>query len=165
MHIFSSVRVEVRLLQEEDEADFVSLYMNTRVMRFITKPFSKDKALKSFKSSLKLNSETIFKEYIWCIRDKSTNEFIGIQSLSNLNQHKGKADAGMILSPNYLGQRYSVESFKMMIDYGFDKLNLTTIYASCNSKNKAAIKGIINTGFKLIESNSENSKFMITKLK
>ena len=49
--------------------------------------------------------------------------------------------------PSYHAKGYGTETNRLMIDYGFKRLNLHTIYLGVNAANKGAIKSYEKAGF------------------
>ncbi|PMG76862.1 hypothetical protein BCU84_12490 [Shewanella sp. 10N.286.51.B7] len=147
IHNFETERLSIRLLEEKDIDLYVSLYTDPKIMRFIAEPLTKSKAKSSFFTAIKLNNEAPFKQVIWAIVDKSSNEACGIQNLSMHYEDKRSAEAGLILARNAQGRFYPEEALIGMIEYGFTKLGLKTIFAYASVKNRASKRVVVKAGF------------------
>src|ERR1035437_6707591 len=70
----------------------------------------------------------------WAIIEKSTNNFLGWTGLKlvkeEINNHTDYYDLGYRLIKKYWGKGFATESAKASLDYGFNILQLTDIYAS-----------------------------------
>ena len=86
--------------------------------------------------------------YIFAIRVKKKNDFIGVVALSNINSQARHAAFGInIAHPDYRGQGYGQEATKTMLRYGFLELNLNRIWLDVFSYNERAIRLYENVGF------------------
>jgi RimJ/RimL family protein N-acetyltransferase len=91
----------------------------------------------------------------WAIIDKRTNEFIGwtgLKYVTNLtNNHINYYDLGYRLLKKYWGKGIATETAIASLNYAFDKLNTTSIYAMVDGKNIASNKVLNKIGFALLE--------------
>lgn len=91
----------------------------------------------------------------WAMIDKKTNEFIGWTGLEfvtkETNNHKNFYDLGYRLLKRFWGQGFATESAFASVDYAFNKLNATEIYAMADTQNEGSIKILKKVGLKFIE--------------
>jgi ribosomal-protein-alanine N-acetyltransferase len=70
---------------------------------------------------------------------KDTNEFIGWCGIKFItepeNNHVNFYEIGYRLMEEHWGKGYGYESAKAWLDYGFEKMNIKTIYASAHADN------------------------------
>ncbi|WP_153912830.1 GNAT family N-acetyltransferase [Shewanella sp. TC10] len=161
---FETERLKARLLGIKDKDFFISLYTDPLIMKYIAKPLCKEKALLMFDNALK-NSSLSFvdaKQHIWLIILKSTNQLIGIQSFTYNTDENDSAEAGMIFCRNVQKKGFAVEAFKGFIDFGLSVMALNKVFTYCSRGNEAAIKVIVKTGFKKLDSQSELLGFSIS---
>ncbi|MDP8267193.1 MAG: GNAT family protein [Candidatus Tenebribacter davisii] len=86
---------------------------------------------------------------IFAIVDLNTNNLIGNCSLFDINHRKNKAELGIFIGDkNYLGKGFGTEAIKLILDYGFNILNLHNIMLSVYSYNQRAIAAYTKAGFK-----------------
>lgn len=104
------------------------------------------------------NSNNIFKNaqgFTFKISLRGSNIFIGSISLNIVPHAIGEAELGFWIAENYWNQGYATEATKAVIEFGFDNLNITKIYASHFSEN-------VSSGKVLVKNNmSIESKFEI----
>lgn len=91
----------------------------------------------------------------WAMIDKKTNEFIGWTGLEYVtketNNHKNFYDLGYRLMKRFWGQGFATESAFASVDYAFDKLNATEVYAMADMGNEGSNKILKKVGLKFIE--------------
>ena len=85
---------------------------------------------------------------VMTIVDKESNKAIGTTGLYIINWPGRRAQFRiMIGEPDYFNKGYGTEATKLVVDYGFNRLNMETIYLGANEDNKAAIKSYEKSGF------------------
>ena len=88
-------------------------------------------------------------DYNFSIVTKENNQLIGTCSIMNINSINQTAEVGIIIGEESArGKGYGVEALKLLLDYGFNTLNLHTIYLGVYSFNKQAIACYKKVGFK-----------------
>ena len=92
----------------------------------------------------------------WAMINKKTDEFIGWTGLQfvteSINNHKDFYDLGYRLLKKFWGQGFTTESAFASIDYVFNKLGATEIYAMADIDNEGSNKILKNVGLRFIES-------------
>lgn len=88
---------------------------------------------------------------IFGIIDKETDKIIGNTSLMDINQVNGTAVFGIVIGEkDYWSKGYGTEATKLILDYGFNVLNLYSIMLGVFDFNKRAIASYKKIGFKEI---------------
>ena len=91
----------------------------------------------------------------WAMVNKQTHEFMGWSGLKyntdSLNNHSKFYDIGYRIIKRYWGYGYATESSFAALDYGFNTLNLDTIYGITEKGNDASHKVLLKIGLKYIE--------------
>ncbi len=91
----------------------------------------------------------------WAIIDKKTNEFIGWTGLKfvtdTINNHQNYYDLGYRLIKKYWGQGIATETAFASLEYAFDKLNATEVYAIADCENDGSNKVLKKAGLTFIE--------------
>lgn len=88
---------------------------------------------------------------IFAIIDTLKDTLIGNCSIFRINERNRKAEAGIFIGDkNYLSKGYGTEALALLIDYGFNILNLNNIMLEVFSYNKRAIRSYEKVGFKEI---------------
>jgi RimJ/RimL family protein N-acetyltransferase len=93
---------------------------------------------------------------IFAIIDKEKDELIGNCSLFDIDHLHRKAEFGIFIGDkNYWGKGYGTEATKLLLDYGFNILNLNNIMLRVYSYNKRGIRSYEKCDFKVIGSRRE----------
>ena len=71
----------------------------------------------------------------------------GIRRETELSQ---VANLGWAITPEFQSKGYGTEAARALIDYGFQKLNLAVIYATCDTRNAASYKVMEKLGMKRV---------------
>lgn len=91
----------------------------------------------------------------WAMIEKKTNEFIGWTGLEfvtkEINQHKNFYDLGYRLLKRYWRQGFATESAFASLDYAFQILNASEVYAMADIENEGSNKILNKVGLQLIE--------------
>jgi len=88
---------------------------------------------------------------IFGIIDLKSDKLIGNCSLFKINHRNRKAEFGIFIGDKkFWNKGYGTEAAKLILDYGFNILNLNNIMLEVFSYNKRAIKSYEKVGFKTI---------------
>ena len=87
----------------------------------------------------------------WAVINKQTNECLGWAGLkfinSNLNNHTIFYDLGYRFKQKHWGKGFATESAKAIIDYGFTKLEIDSLFAITDPNNLNSKKVLSKLGF------------------
>ncbi len=85
----------------------------------------------------------------FCIVTKDKEKLIGSCSIMNIDPVNQTAELGILIGEeSERGKGYGQETLKLMLDYGFNTLNLYNIYLGVYSFNEQAIACYKKVGFK-----------------
>jgi len=91
----------------------------------------------------------------WAVVDKQTGECVGWSGLklfrTPLNGHVDFYELGYRFKTKHWGKGYATETSRAIIDYGFDRLNVTSLYAITHPENEKSIHVLNKLGFQFIE--------------
>lgn len=88
-------------------------------------------------------------DYCFSIVTKDKEQLIGTCSLMNINSVNQTAEVGILIGESSCrGKGYGKEALKIILDYGFNTLNLHNIYLGVYSFNEKAINCYKKLGFK-----------------
>jgi [ribosomal protein S5]-alanine N-acetyltransferase len=91
----------------------------------------------------------------WAMIDKNTKEFLGWTGLEfvtkETNNHKNYYDLGYRLIKRFWGQGFATESAFASLNYAFDQLNATEVYAMADCRNEGSNKILKKVGLTFIE--------------
>ncbi|MBN1327034.1 MAG: GNAT family N-acetyltransferase [Candidatus Cloacimonetes bacterium] len=88
---------------------------------------------------------------IFGIVTQKNDQLIGNCSIFRINDRNRKAEVGIFIGDKkYWDKGYGSEALSLLLDYGFNVLNLNNIMLEVFSFNKRAIRSYEKTGFKII---------------
>ena len=91
----------------------------------------------------------------WAMIEKGSGDFIGWTGLEyvthEINQHKDFYDLGYRLLKRYWGQGYATESAVASVDYAFEVLQASEIYAMADIENEGSNKILKKVGLHFVE--------------
>jgi len=133
-------RLILRQFRDEDAEFILNFRGNPDVARYqLWEPYSTEDVadfLSNYKNILPGTPDT------WCgfaIELKEKNIVIGDCALKVFDDER-QGEIGFNVSPEYQGKGYAYEAVKMIIDFGFNKLNLHRIISIMDTENLGAIK-------------------------
>lgn len=89
------------------------------------------------------------------------NKYIGNVQLTNIVETEAQFHI-FIGESDFWNLGIGTKATKLILEYGFNTLNLSSIYLLVNKNNKSAIKTYQNNGFKIIDSEKDFIKMIIT---
>lgn len=90
-------------------------------------------------------------DYNFGIIEAKTDKLLGSISLANIDHINRTAEFGIFIGDkNYHGNGYGSEAITLLLDYGFNILNLNNIRLTTFSYNKRAIRCYEKVGFKMV---------------
>lgn len=85
---------------------------------------------------------------VFIIEDRSSGKSVGVCGLYLIQWICRRAEFRILIGEDdFLGKGLGSEAAKLILSYGFEKLNLETIYLGVNSENLRAIGSYRNAGF------------------
>lgn len=91
--------------------------------------------------------EKIKKSITWAITIKGDHKLIGSICLWNIEPELNKAEVGYSLHPDYYNKGIMSEALQKILNYGFEKMQLTTIDAYTHKENTASLMLLKKNGF------------------
>jgi len=145
--ILKTERLVLRQITMDDLHDFLAIRQNKEVGKYIDRPRSDtvEEATAFIERITKAiaNNESV----LWGITEANSNNIIGTACLFNFSEAKDIGEIGYELLPQYWSQGYISEAVAMMVDFGFNTLNLVSISAVTHPENKASVKLLQKNGF------------------
>jgi len=86
------------------------------------------------------------KQYCWKVREKGSEEFIGLAGLFLSNDRFRKGEIYYKLHPGYWGQGYATEVAAELIRFGFNQLKLHRIEAGVATGNHRSVRVLEKIG-------------------
>lgn len=126
---------------EEDEAKQISVIYNEPSVRKYSapnKPLTKEEVME-FKSE---ENTTMF-----AVKRKGQERVVGSVELIIRDKAAGVAEIGYAIDPEFQGEGIGTKSVGMVVNYGFQELNLKKIYGEVDKPNMPSAKLLKNLGF------------------
>ena len=91
----------------------------------------------------------IWKEYqeMYPIILKETGKLVGVVGLVDIGRYNGYREIEVHLCDKYDNVDYVTEAHKLILDYGFNELDLSVVFACCKCSDEVLKQSMINTGF------------------
>ena len=105
--------------------------------------FEETKAQMDFFSGLEEQGTGIW----WAVCSPDNREFYGAGGLNSLSREHRKAEVGFWLLTGYWNRGYMTEAMPVILNYGFEHLNLHRIEGIVESENSACKKAVEKLGF------------------
>ena len=136
-HLFTSSRLGFRNWQEQDILKMVEINSNGEVMKYFPAPATPEQT-EDFTQRMQ-NQYLMRRHCYFAVDILQSSEFIGFIGLSFQDFESAYTpfvDVGWRLAPGYWNKGYATEGAKRCLEYGFNKLGLSEIYATAPLANK-----------------------------
>lgn len=150
-YILETNRLFLREIEASDENDLFELDSDPEVHLYIeNNPVT---SIEQIRAVIEMLQKQYRENGIarWAVIDKQTLECIGWAGLKYfaypLNNHSDIYELGYRFKKKHWGLGYATESSKAILKYGFESLNLDTIYAITNPENSNSRKVLSKLGF------------------
>ena len=123
--------------------NFLNDHNVTKYLEMGDKPVTESVLEQTFTESNSSPNDIVF-----AVDQKKNKNFIGTTGLYLINWVARRAQFRILLGETkFYGKGYGTEVTKLVVNYGFNRLNLESIYLGVNEENTAAIKTYENAGF------------------
>ena len=156
-------RLKLRKIQIEDIPSLVK-YANSKKIsdHILNIPYPYQEPDAVFRISYVVQGFKNKARYVFAITLKEGSEFIGEISL-HLDKDKPIAQLGYWLGEPFWNQGIGTEATEAIVKFGFEKLNLHLIFATCHVENKASEKVLLNNGMRKDNMNGNVIQYSLTK--
>jgi len=141
--------VTLRGLEVEDAAEILRHFNDMEVRRFLASPLplSREEEEQWIRSTWERRRTGA--DYIFGIEYKKTRQLIGTCGLHHVNPIHRRAELGIaIWNKQYWGQGLGTEALHLLLNYGFNILNLHSIYLTVIDFNVRAQRAYEKVGFR-----------------
>lgn len=143
-----SDRLVFRRFKKRDAPDLFAIRSDPEVMRYMDVLPHNDE-LESLKMIKKIKKGYEKKESInWAIQEKDNPEMIGYFGFWRLMKKDCRGEIGIALKKEHWRKGIMTETFKVMLDFAFNKFQLHSIEANVNEENTPSINLIEKFGFR-----------------
>ena len=84
----------------------------------------------------------------WGLVAKAENKLIGSFSFWKINKPHCRAEIGYSIHPDFWGNGFMTETFKNLIEFGFNQMGFHSLEANVNPQNQNSIRLLERIGFK-----------------
>ncbi len=144
MRILETQRLLLKPIESEDLIFLLNLRWNQEVMNYLIHDPISAKSQNDWFNNLKKTdlALSIF------VKENSEIKIIGTIGLYEINNRHQRAIWRIRLDPSRQGKGYATEAINLMLDYGFNTLNLNKIISDSFADNEAIVKLTLKLGFK-----------------
>ncbi|VTR42005.1 N-acetyltransferase GCN5 [Actinobacillus pleuropneumoniae] len=139
-------RTILRKLRSEDEQDIFRYGSDDEVSRYTSWPTHQTMEDTRHYLNKVLQKYDQHAVAPWGIVDKETGRVIGTSGFMAWNVHHDIAELGYALSKDYWNRGYMTEVIRTIISYGFDRMKLVRIEASCLPSNLGSARVMEKAG-------------------
>ena len=137
--LFQTSRLQVRLLRSSDLIPYQELQCNPNVLQYTGATAGTTKeAEKGLARLIDLYPKPDNTFWIWAIVQKENDSFVGTCAI--IIEEKGRAEIGYRFLEKHWGNGYASEIVEPLINHGFSKMNLKTIFATVDVLNVPSVK-------------------------
>ncbi len=146
---FETKRLAMNLITIKDLEEIHEMNSFFEVSEFNTIGIPKDFSItkKMFQPLIEEGLNPQPKNYVWVIRLKTTNKFVGEIGMNLKPAKYSSAEIHYSLHPRFWGNGYAKVTVKQILKYGFESLNLHRIEAGVTTGNTNSIKLLEVVGF------------------
>ena len=142
-----SDRLLLRQINNADVDEVFKLRSNPETMKYIPRPLltSKEEALYHIKM---IQDKIEANEGInWAVTLKGSSKLIGIVGHYKIKWEHFRSEIGYMILPEYNGKGIVSEVVGLLIDYGFNQMNLHSVEAIIDPGNTASARVLEKNGF------------------
>jgi RimJ/RimL family protein N-acetyltransferase len=138
-------RLVLRSYTEKDKADFISLFTDAAVMKYVGDGVLTIEQAEAFWSKLfeKLYPQN-FK--IWAVFTNEGSRYVGHAGIYPRPARKEDWEFVYFLRPEAWGKGYATEIARKIIEYGFEELKLSEVFATVDDEHLASIRVLGKAG-------------------
>ena len=148
--MIKGTRVELAPLDRKHIDVFLKWFNDPEITQYLLmyKPLTRDMEEEWFDNLKKRENDVFFSILIHEQNDKKTEKIIGNCSIQNINSKNRACSCGIIIGEKeYQGKGYGTEAMEMLIEYGFNTLNVNRIELTVYEFNIRAYKSYLKVGF------------------
>ena len=143
----TSSKLLLRQVTPEDVNEVFALRSNAETMKYIPRPLAnnKDEALEHI---IMLQDNLEKNEGInWAITIKGNPTLIGIIGHYRIRWEHFRSEIGYMLLPEYHGKGITTEAIQLVVEYGFNQMNMHSLEGIIDPANTASARVLEKNGF------------------
>jgi [ribosomal protein S5]-alanine N-acetyltransferase len=161
-----SERLLLRQITVADVNEIFAMRSNAEVMKYIPRPLcvTLDDAIELIK--MMQNKLEANEGCNWAITLKGNDKLIGFIGHYRMRWEHFRSEIGYTLLPEYKGKGITTEAIKLMVNFGFEKMNMHSLEGIIDPANIASARVLEKNGFvkeaHLIENEFFEGRFLDT---
>ncbi len=150
---------------EKDKADFISLFTDVAVMKHVGDGMLTREQAKAF--WLKLFEKLYPQNYkIWAVFAKEDSRYVGHAGIYPRPMRKEDWEFVYFLNQKSWGKGYATEIARRIIEFAFEELSLSEVYATVDDDHSSSIRVLKKAGMKFERFESDdNGRFSVYAIK
>jgi RimJ/RimL family protein N-acetyltransferase len=138
-------RLILRRYAEEDKADFIDLFTDAKVMKYVGDGVLTQAQAEAFWQKI---FETLYPQNfnIWAVFAKEDSSYIGHAGIYPRPTRKEDWEFVYFLNQKSWGKGFATEIARRIIRYGFEELNLPEVFATVDDVHSASIHVLEKAG-------------------
>ena len=160
----ASSKLLLRQITPEDVNEIFALRSNAETMKYIPRPLSKNNE-EALEHIIMLQDKLEKNEGInWAITIKGNPILVGIIGHYRIRWEHFRSEIGYMLLPKYHGKGITTEAIELIVEYGFNKMNMHSLEGIIDPANTASARVLEKNGFvkeaHFIENEFYDGKFL-----
>lgn len=158
-------RLFFRPYEEKDKPDFLNLFTDPKVMKYVGDGVLDEAQAEAFWR--KLFDELYPQNFnIWAIFAGEDSRYVGHAGIYRRPAKSEDWELVYFLNRNDWGRGFATEIARRVIEYGFTELNLPEIYATVDDEHSASIKVLEKAGMRFLHYEfDEKGRFSVYSIK
>ena len=148
MERLSTKRLLLRPLVESDWRAAHAMLTDPEVIRYIPAGSASEQETREDIRAVIVQHQADPPRYNFAVVLRAEGTFIGVCFLEMKAKEPQQGNLGYLLGRNYWGQGYATEAARAVLDFGFRKLDLHRIYATCRPANVASSRVMEKLGMR-----------------
>jgi [ribosomal protein S5]-alanine N-acetyltransferase len=142
-----SERLLLRQITPDDVNEMFAIRSNEEVMKYIPRPLCKTpqdvlELIAMMQTKLETNEGCN-----WGITLKGNDKLVGFIGHYNIKWEHFRSEIGYMLTPAYHSKGIATEAIKLLIDFGFNQMNMHSLEAILDPENIASARVLEKNGF------------------
>jgi RimJ/RimL family protein N-acetyltransferase len=154
--VFTTPRLRVRLIRQDDFDHFYRMHSNPEVMRYIQPVKNRAESDAFVENALQGFDQPSLGR--WVAEEMETGRVIGTFVIVPSREFEGTINLGYLLLPEYWGKGYATELVRGGLAYFFDRTDYPEIFAVIESENQASRRVLEKSGFRYHDQYPEGAK-------
>jgi ribosomal-protein-alanine N-acetyltransferase len=147
MRILETERLILKSYETSDKPDFIALFTDAAVMKYVGDGVLTEERAEAFRHKL---FEQLYPQNfnIWAIFAKENSQYVGHAGIYPRPVKKEDWEFVYFLKQTAWGKGYATEIARRVIEFGFEELNLSEVFATVDDEHSASIGVMEKAGMK-----------------